>query len=228
MTQSIALRPLVGALLALSSTFALAADPPAPAASAALVVAPAAADLIPADVPPPAVTLADHPDFGALREAYGRRVDFDQRCSTAGPAKAWNEAQQAKNFALAYDIAEKWLQTCPVSERMHMLATASATGLNDAAKVDMHKRWYFGLLRSVFASGDGKTVATAWKTISVPEEYVVLMALQMKPENQQLRMNPMVDVITARPVDGGDPVDIYFNPEWHFVRLQRSLSAPKS
>ena len=73
------MRPLVGALLALSATFALAADPPAPPVSA---VAPAAADLIAADVPPPAVTLADNPDFGALREAYGRRVDFDVRCST--------------------------------------------------------------------------------------------------------------------------------------------------
>ena len=83
---------------------------------------------------------------------------------------------------------------------MHMMATLSATGLNDAAKVDMHKRWYFGLLQSVFAS----------------------------PESQQLRMNPMVDVIAARPVNGGDPVDFFFNPEWHFVRLQHSLSAPKS
>ena len=225
MIRTIALRPLVGALLALSATFALAADPPAAAAS---TVAPAATDLIAADVPPPAVTLADNPDFGALREAYGRRVDFDVRCSTARPAKAWNDAQQAKNFALAYDIAEKWLETCPVSARMHMFATLSATGLNDAAKVDLHKRWYFGLLQSVFASGNGKTASTAWKTISVPEEYVVLMALRMKPENQQLRMNPMVDVITARPVNGGDPVDIYFNPAWHFVRLQHSLSAPKS
>ena len=167
-------------MLALSATFALAADAVAPAPGTS-AVAPAAAGLIPGDVPPPAVTLADNPDFGALREAHGRRVDFDQRCSTAKPAKAWNEAQQAKNFALACDIAEKWPETCPVSARMHLLATASATGLNDAAKVDMHKRWYFGLLRSVFASGDGKTAATAWKTISVPEECVVPMALQMKP-----------------------------------------------
>ena len=92
-----------------------------------------------------------------------------------------------------------------------------------------HKRWYFfGLLRSVFASGDGKTAATAWKTISVPEGHVVLMALRTKPENRQLRMNPMVDVITAGAVNGGDPADIYFDPEWHVVRLQHSPSAPKS
>ena len=220
MIRTIASRPFVGALLALSATCALAADPPAPAASGA--------DLIAADVPPPAVTLADNPDFGALREAYGRRVDFDQRCSTARPAKAWNEAQQAKNFALAYDIAEKWLETCPVSARMHMLATTSATGLNDAAKIELHKRWYFGLLRSVFASGDGKTPGTAWKTISVPEEYVVLMALQLKPEGQALLASPMVDKITARPVNGGDPVELFFNPEWHFVRLQARLAMPKS
>jgi hypothetical protein len=225
MIRTIASRPFVGALLALSATCALAADPPAPAASA---VAPAAADLIAADVPPPAVTLADNPDFGALREAYGRRVDFNQRCENSRPTKAWTAAQQAKNFAEAYDIAEKWLETCPVSETVHMWATASAAGLNDTAKIELHKRWYFGLLRSVLASGDGKTPATAWKTISVAEEYSVLVPMQLKPEKQRLLMNPMVDVITARPVNGGDPVELYFNPEWHFVRLQHSLSAPKS
>ena len=226
MTRTIALRPFVGAFLALSTNLALADDAAAPSAPAS-AIAPSAAGLIPADVPPPVVALADNPDFGALREAYGRRVDFDARCSTGRPAKAWSEAQQAKNFALAYDIAEKWLETCPVSERMHMLATASATGLNDAAKIELHKRWYFGLLQSVMASGDGKTPATAWKTISVPEEYVVLMAMQLKPEKQWLLSSPMVDGIAARPVNGGDPVNLYFNPEWHFIRLQHSMSAPK-
>ena len=41
-------------------------------------------------------------------------------------------------------------------------------------------------------------------------------------------MNPTVDAITARPVNGGDPADIYFDPEWRFVRLQHSLGTPKS
>ena len=227
MNPSIALRPLVGALLALSAGFALAADAVAPA-SAASAVAPSAADLIPADVPPPAVTLADSPDFDALRLAYARRVDFNQRCETSKPTKAWATAQQANDFAAAYDIAEKWLETCPVSEAVHLWAIASAKPLGDSAKIELHKRWYFGLLRSALATGDGKTPATAWKTISVAEEYSILISMQLKAEKQRLLMNPMVDGLTARPVGGGDPVELYFNPEWHFVRLQHSLRAPKS
>jgi hypothetical protein len=66
------------------------------------------------------------------------------------------------------------------------------------------------------------------KTISVNEEYSVVMSLQLKPGGQQLLASPMVDKIRARPVNGGDPVELYFSPEWHFIRLQHSLSAPKS
>ncbi len=115
-----------------------------------------------------------------------------------------------------------------MSESVHLWAISSAKPLNDTAKIESHKRWYFGLMRSVLATGDGKTPATAWKTISVAEEYSILISMQLKPEAQALLMDPKVDKLTARPLGGGDPVILYFNPEWHFVRLEHMLATPKS
>lgn len=223
MIQSIALRPLVGALLALSANVALAADQP-PAASAAPASLPAMPELIPADVPPPAVALTDAVDFDALRIAYGRRLDYHQRCEASLPTVAWAQATQARDFDAAYAIAARWLSQCPVVERVHMWAYASANELQDAGKMELHKRWYQGLVGSVLKTGDGLTPETAWKTISVAEEYAVLQYKHLRPGAQALLMHPaMLDRLTAKPIDGGDDVVLYFNPELHFARLDHDL-----
>lgn len=218
-------RILAGAALAASTLHAAATD----AASAPAGLAALAVDLIPADTPPPAVALTDTAvDFDALRIAYGRRIDYHQRCEQSIPAKAWNEAWQAKDAAKAYDIASTWLATCPVVESAQMWAFVSARSLGDAAKADMHLRWLRGLIGSVMKSGDGKTPQTAWKTISVGEEYAVINALQMHTEQQALVMKPVpLDMMTVRPTAGGDQVVLYFNPELHFVRLAHEMQATK-
>jgi len=183
-----------------------------------------AAELTPAGSPLPAVTLTDSPDFDALRDAWGRRMDYRALCETSLPTPAWAEAEQAKDFAKAYDIAAKWLATCPVVERVHMWAYGDAKQIGDSARMDIHKRWYQGLIKSVLKTGDGKAPETAWKTISVAEEYAVLQYFGLMRGAQALVMHPvMVDKLTAKPIAGGDPVDLYFNPELHFARLAREL-----
>ena len=218
-------RILAGAALAACTSLAVAAD----AASAPPGLGPAGVELIPADVPPPAVPLADtNLDFDALRAAYGRRIDYHRRCEQTLPAKAWNEAWQAKDAARAYDIASTWLVACPVVESAQMWAYVSAKSLGDEARADMHLRWLRGLIGSVLRTGDGKTPETAWKTISVAEEYAVIDALRMHTERQALVMKPVpLDKMTVRPAAGGDTVDLYFNPELHFVRLSHDLQPTK-
>jgi hypothetical protein len=185
----------------------------------------AVAELTPADAPLPTFTLADSTDFDTIRDAWGRRVDYRALCETSLPTSAWAEAEQAKDFAKAYDIAAKWLATCPVVERVHMWAYGDAKQIGDTARMDIHKRWYQGLIQSVLKTGDGKTPETAWKTISVAEEYAVLQYFGLARGTQTLIKHPpvMIDKLTAKPIAGGDPVDLYFNPELHFVRLAREF-----
>ena len=184
----------------------------------------AGSDLTLAGAPLPAFTLADSTDFDALRDAWGRRMDYRTLCETSLPTVAWAEAEQAKDFARAYDIAAKWLATCPVVERVHMWAYGDAKALGDSARMEIHKRWYQGLIKSVLKTGDGKTPATAWKTISVSEEYAVLQYFGLERGAQALVMQPvMVDKLSARPRAGGEGVELYFNPELHFARLAREL-----
>lgn len=183
-----------------------------------------ATQLIPAGAPLPAFTLEDPHDFDALREAWGRRLDYHALCEETLPTDAWAEAEKAEDYAKAYEIASKWLATCPVVERVHLWAYGDAQHLGDASRMDIHKRWYQGLIQSVLKTGDGKSPETAWKTISVPEEYAVLQYFGLVRGTQALVTHPvMIDKLTAKPRAGGDPVDLYFNPELHFARLAHEL-----
>ncbi len=180
--------------------------------------------LLPADAPLPATRLADDPvDFDALRIAYGRRLDFHQRCELAEPRKAWNAAMQENNPASAYALMLAFLEQCPVSEPGHLGAMTSANALNDPVRAALHRRWFLGLTDSVLRSGDGKTARTAWVTISVSEEYATLMRLGRKPVQQAL-LTERVDRMTTVPATGdGETVDLFFKPELHFARLLHDL-----
>ena len=189
-----------------------------------LVHAAPASELTPAGAPLPVFTLAGSTDFDALRDAWGRRADYRALCEASLPTVPWAAAEEAKDFAKAYEIAANWLATCPVVERVHMWAYGDAKHLGDNALMDIHKRWYQGLIASVLKTGDGKTPETAWKTISVAEEYAVLQYFGLARGRQALIMQPvMLDKLTATPISGGSPVDLYFNPELHFVRLAHDL-----
>lgn len=205
------------ALAAIAATFTL-------ACAVAQAAPESATELTSTGAPLPTFTLADSTNFDALRDAWGRRMDYRALCETSLPTPAWAEAEQAKDFAKAYDIAAKWLASCPVVERVHMWAYGDAKQLGDSVRMDIHKRWYQGLIKSVLKTGDGKTPETAWKTISVAEEYAVLQYFGLARGGQALVMHPVVvDKLTAKPIAGGDPVDLYFNPELHFARLAREL-----
>lgn len=71
-------------------------------------------------------------------------------------------------------------------------------------------------------SGDGRTPETAWKVISVGEEYAILRVFGMKHLGQSLtpdwrdRMEVELD---------GAPLTLYFDPAPHFRRMQRIFEA---
>lgn len=175
--------------------------------------------LIAADKPAPSPEWTAEVDFGALRDAYGARVDYDERCEDRDLKKRAAEALNGEDYAEAVNLIEPALKRCPVSAQLHLWKAGALMelGRDDEAKV--HKRWFLGLIQSVLDSGDGKTAETAFITISIPEEYLVLRFLGLEAETQALTGSPYrVDQFTARDEEG-NRVTIYFNPAWHFARL---------
>ncbi|AXF86099.1 hypothetical protein DTO96_101840 [Ephemeroptericola cinctiostellae] len=186
--------------------------------------------LIPDDVAAPNPKLTDTVDFTQLRNAYGRRSDFQMRCESSRPTKDWVDAMQAQNFNGAYEVITKWFNKCPVDMKVHFWAIDTLKKLGNQGKADAHKRWIFGLTDSIIKSGDGRTPRTAFVTISVSEEYALLTMFRQQRVKQSLVQGPpMVDQMLIEPVGGGGEQQvIYFNPYLHFVRLSHMLDKSKS
>ena len=206
----------VAALCAGCAEFPWAAQPRRPE--------PTVAALIPADVPAPSPAFSDDVDFAALREAYGARVDFGDRCEVQEIAQQGSAALVAQRFQEVLDVTGPALARCPVWPQLHLWRAAALRSLGRDAEAATHRRWFLGLTQSILDSGDGRTPGTAYVTISTSEEYALLVRLHLQPQEQYLVDGPpMVDLVEA--VDeSGMHVGVYFDPKWHFVRLQREAA----
>ena len=179
--------------------------------------------LTPVNVPPPVVDLLSPGNFDELRAAYARRADFARRCESGHSGKDFVDLMDQRDFAGASTLARKWLGECPVDAQVHLWAVAAFAEQGDRQNADIDKRWFTGLTESALASGDGRTPETAIETISVGEEYAVLRRMGLKKKEQKLiQGKKRLDAILATD-ESGATVTIYFNPEWHFVRLAHVL-----
>jgi len=70
-----------------------------------------------------------------------------------------------------------------------------------------------GIVDSIIQSGDGKTPKTAYKAISVNEEYAVLGSLSLKLVKQKLikKNGSSYDKMTVKSKKTGKTFDVYFN-----------------
>lgn len=180
--------------------------------------------LIPSSVPAPVPAWGDTVDFDGLREAYGRREDFGDRCERNRPSDDVATALIDKDFGKVVSIATSWLERCPIDAQLHLYLAAALAERGRKVESDQHKKWFLGLTDSVLSSGDGKAPETAYRTISVPEEYAVLIRLRLQPESQALLDGPyQVDALTVVDEQGNRHTK-YFNPAWHFIRLYHQVT----
>jgi hypothetical protein len=169
--------------LALVSTFVLAADP-----------------------------AAGEPDvsfFTKLRMDYSKRKDFSPMWKINGEREAVVAAYKEKDYKRAFELAGQWLAKCPVDADIHTLRSASATPLGDIKSYIYHMHFAYGLMQSVTASGDGRTPKTAFKVISVAEEYSVLREFGAQVTKQALVDGPC-DKMDCKFPDGTE-VTLYFD-----------------
>ncbi len=67
-----------------------------------------------------------------------------------------------------------------------------------------------GLIKSIISSGDGKSSKTAFKVISIPEEYMALWYLGLIAEKAELDKTGPFDVISAKNKEG-NVEKVYFD-----------------
>ncbi len=170
---------------------------------------------------------SDYPDdYTALREEIGWSEDYSARCEMQRPVREIEKKIIQGQLDQAAGQGLAWLEQCPIDIRVHMLVTTAQFRLGKKTAAGNHRQWVDGLFDSITASGDGETSQTPFVTISVGEEYDMLLLRgldRIKQETVPSESSPL-DLLTVRDKEGNES-EIYFSPKAHWARLAKLFPA---
>ena len=142
--------------------------------------------------------------------------------------KAAIDFQNQKKFPEAIAEVQKGLARSKYNiDLLIILATCYRT-LGDVANADKSRELWMSLMDSVLRSGDGHDYATAFKVISVDEEYSLLRVLQLEVINQSLESHDgsQFDVMRVKSGKSDQEFVLYFNVDLPKKWLDRQLNTP--
>lgn len=151
-------------------------------------------------------------DFTALRMASAARL---AKMDEADPEL------RKKMFAALHD--DRWAAVIETGNQVlaqnyldidaHMFVAHAYEKSHQPEKAAPHRTMGDGLMKSILASGDGRTAKTAFVVISVHEEYSVLRHYRLLPGKQDLMTagGHSYDVLTAQTGDTHEQATVFFN-----------------
>jgi hypothetical protein len=152
-------------------------------------------------------------DFAALRRAFARTSRYTPDPDLdLDPAPVEHELKNGERAA-ALVALDRMMEGHWCDVPAHAVAASLAERMKDANRFVLHRAFERGLLASILDSGDGRSFQTAWKVVTVAEEYVVLTNLQLHGGVQTLveRDGHHYDVHTFRDETLGREIVVHFN-----------------
>lgn len=163
-------------------------------------------------------------DYTALRMAFAEQPDFSPYWSIDPDRSAVMDAVRNKDFPKAIALAKTWLEKVPVDAEVHYLRGHFLKKTGDIPGSMYHFHCFYGLMRSITSTGDGRTAKTAWKVISVSEEYALLNELDAELIDQSLVDN--CDKMHVKLPDGTE-TDFYFDVSISLAATARQFAPDK-
>jgi hypothetical protein len=171
---------------------------------------------------------ATGPDLDAGTDTkYFTKLRFDT-AQKPGYMSIWKSNPDREKIQDAYrsgdtgkvlSLADAWLKRLPIDADVHLMVAMCYKEKGDLAAMCRHLNVFYGLLGSVTSSGDGLTEQTAFKVVSVDEEYSLIQEIGGKVKKQKL--HGYVDILA---VDrGGKALTLYFDVSAHLKALTKSL-----
>jgi hypothetical protein len=151
-------------------------------------------------------------DFRALRFAWlksaARRND---KADHSDLKDALLAAVKSGDDRRVRDVAVKMLSADYTDMFGHKFLRQACARLHDDACAEQGHFVEFGLLKSIVATGDGKTCDTGWEVVAVTEEYFMIDMMGDTPAEQSLIQGKhgACDLLHVRD-ENGKPQDYYF------------------
>jgi hypothetical protein len=164
-------------------------------------------------------------DFAAMRKLQTRLDSY--KPYGADPDDHPFRALSAGNLDQAKLLAEHVLGMNYLDLESHMAAEAVAEKRGDATAAAHHHYVVKGVLDSIFKSGDGKSLETAFVVITISEEYAVMSQLGFQVGGQALLNDDAghsYDQLTGVNPETKASQEVYFNIDALMGRLAEELS----
>jgi hypothetical protein len=157
-------------------------------------------------------------DFRAFRLACLKAGSCDPR----GESKdlvSMRRSIQAKEYGNALKTAEAMIGRGFVNIEAHMICSQAYEAKNNSEKAKFHHDIAMSLIRSILATGDGKTKETAFEVIGTFEEYLILRVLGLAgfPSQSVIPGKPhSYDLLEVSDPRTGQKVSVFFNIDLFF------------
>lgn len=163
-------------------------------------------------------------DYTALRMAFAAQPGFNPFWNMDTERSAIFTAIRSKDFPKAIALARPWLEKVPVDAEVHYLCGHFLKKTGDIPGSMQHFHCFYGLMRSITSTGDGKSAKTAWKVISVSEEYALLNEIDAELIDQSLIDD--CDKMHVK-LPNGTETDFYFDVSISLGATARQLAPGK-
>lgn len=126
--------------------------------------------------------------------------------------KCWQLVDKSE-FKSALAEAETALKKDPYNIDIIIAQAAALRALGETAAADQVRSDWTALVDSIVSHGDGKSYSTAYRVISVDEEYTVMHVLHLDVKQQRLvtHEHSQYDVFAVHDPRAGKDFDLYFN-----------------
>lgn len=164
-------------------------------------------------------------DFKELRYAYTETKQYDPYGGSLDARDAMFAALTAKEYDKALAASDKLLAANYLNINAHFVAYVAHRNLSQAERSEYHKWVFQNLLKSIGASGDGKTMESAFIVISIDEEYAWLNFMGLRSAGQQKveENGHNYDKMMAKDPKTDQSSTYYFNVDRPFNWLRNRL-----
>ena len=143
--------------------------------------------------------------------------------------KSADEFLAKDDFTPAIAAAQKGLAVSPFNIDLLIILASAYRGAGDMPNADKTREKWMSLVDSILRSGDGRNFKSAFKVISVAEEYAVLRILKLEVVSQTLQGHEgsEFDAMQVKDPRSGNELTLYFNVDLPKKWLERQLSGAK-
>jgi hypothetical protein len=124
--------------------------------------------------------------YSKLRFDYAARKGYSPDWTVDNQRKAIETAYHDGDVEKTIKLGRTWLENVPVDSEVYLMIAMCMKEKGDLKAYCQYLAPFYGLLQSITATGDGKTPDTAFKVISVAEEYALLREIGAKVKEQSL------------------------------------------